>query len=167
MKPKLALLVSVVLTTFVVVILTGVISQVKEVAAPIKEVVQVEPTQANTAIPTETTTPTPQITPVSPEQAASIAAQILNRQDLFSVETITNSGIAIYKVTFSNGDLVYMGQDGQVLSVDIQSLPANVAANVIGGTSNSGGFSGQSSRHGSGSSGDYEGGGENENEGND
>jgi hypothetical protein len=158
MKPKLALLVSVTLTTLVVVILTGVINQVKETAIPVKEAIQVAPTEVNTPTPTEATTPTPQTTPVSPEQAASLAAQILNRQDLFSVETITSSGVAIYKVTFSNGDLVYMSQDGQVLSVNIQTLPANVAAYTSGGNTGANSTGSHEHRQESSNSGSNEGG---------
>jgi hypothetical protein len=136
MKPKLALVVSVALTSFVVVILTGVITQVKEAAAPVEETIQVDPTAGFTFTPTETLVPTAQKTPLSPEQAANMAAQILSRQDLFSVEKVTNSGLVTYKVAFSNGDIVYMGQDGQVLSIEIQTHPTNVAANIIDGNNN-------------------------------
>ncbi len=139
MKPKLALFVSIALTAFVVVILTGVINQVKETTTPVEKVVQVEPTTETTLTPTATLVPTPQLPSLTPEQAANMAAQIFNRQDLFSVETLTIAGVVTYKVTFSNGDIVNMGQDGQVLSVVIQPLPTNVAANINSGSQNNGG----------------------------
>ena len=56
---------------------------------------------------------------VTPEDAAQIAARYLNRTDLYSVESAQFNGIPAYLVTFSSGDMVYVGTDGQVLSVQI------------------------------------------------
>jgi hypothetical protein len=54
---------------------------------------------------------------VTPEEAAQIAARYLNRTDLYSVESAQYNGMPAYMVTFSSGDIVYVGTDGQVLFV--------------------------------------------------
>lgn len=58
---------------------------------------------------------------VSPQEAAQIAAKYMGRSDLYSVETSSSNGTTVYKVTFSSGDIVLVGLDGQVISV--QSAP--------------------------------------------
>ena len=58
---------------------------------------------------------------VSPQEAAQIAAKYMGRSDLYSVETTSSNGATVYKVTFSSGDIVLVGLDGQVISV--QSAP--------------------------------------------
>jgi hypothetical protein len=70
------------------------------------------------------TLPTPEApvtvaTGVSPEDAAQIAARYLNRTDLYSVESAQFNGVSAYLVTFSSGDMVYVGADGQILSVQL------------------------------------------------
>ena len=54
---------------------------------------------------------------VSPQNAAQIAASYLGRSDLYSVESAQYNGASAYLVTFTSGDLVYVGLDGQVLFV--------------------------------------------------
>ncbi len=54
---------------------------------------------------------------VTPEEASQIAARYLNRTDLYSVESTQYNGASAYLVTFSSGDIVYVGADGQVLFV--------------------------------------------------
>jgi len=61
---------------------------------------------------------------ISPEDAATIAAQYMGRSDLYSVESTSLYGNTVYKVVFSSGDIVYIGLDGQVIGV----APAQVAA---------------------------------------
>ena len=58
---------------------------------------------------------------VSPQQAAQIAAQYMGHSDLYSVETTSSNGATVYKVTFSSGNIVLVGLDGQVISA--QSAP--------------------------------------------
>ena len=118
MKPKSTLFISATLTVFVLVILAGVVTMVNtaktnEVAlatgstdAPVIET----PTQLD---PTAT-----QPVQVDPVQAASIAAQFLNRSDVYSVEGVTINGVNAYKVVFSSGDVVYVGLDGVVISTE-------------------------------------------------
>jgi len=60
-------------------------------------------------------------TQVSPQEAAQIAAKYMGQSDLYSVETTSSNGATVYKVTFSSGDIVLVGLDGQVISV--QSAP--------------------------------------------
>ena len=54
---------------------------------------------------------------VTPEEAAGLAAQVLGREDLYSVEVTDLEGENVYMVTFSSGDLVYVSLDGQILSL--------------------------------------------------
>jgi hypothetical protein len=62
-------------------------------------------------------TPAPTATALTPQQAAQIASSYLGRTDLYSAETTTFNGSSAYLVTFSSGDLVYIGMDGHVLWV--------------------------------------------------
>ena len=63
--------------------------------------------------------PAPTATTVTPEEASQIAARYLNRTDLYSVESAQYNGASAYMVTFSSGDIVYVGADGQILSVQL------------------------------------------------
>jgi hypothetical protein len=54
---------------------------------------------------------------ITPEQAADIAAKVLGRTDLFSAELSTYNNTPAYLITFVNSDIVYVGLDGQVLSI--------------------------------------------------
>jgi hypothetical protein len=113
MLPKKTLLISAALTAFVLVMLTGVASAFKQPSQPV--VVEAA------ALPTVTVPATEQATAIvslTPEEAASVAAQVLNEQDLYSVESASFNGALSYKVTFSSGQLVYVSLDGQILSID-------------------------------------------------
>lgn len=63
----------------------------------------------------------------TPDQAAALAAQVMNRTDLYSVETTQFNGASVYLVTFTSGDLVYVSPDGQILSIS-KIVPAVVSA---------------------------------------
>lgn len=52
---------------------------------------------------------------LTPQQAAEVAAVYMGRSDLYAVENMALSGQPVYLVTFSSGDQVYVGLDGQVL----------------------------------------------------
>ncbi len=55
---------------------------------------------------------------LTPEEAAALAAQVIGRTDLYSVETaLYNEVVSAYLVTFTSGDLVYVSLDGQILSI--------------------------------------------------
>ena len=77
------------------------------------------------------TAPAPAPTTVTPQEAAQIAARYLNRTDLYSVESSQYNGASAYLVTFSSGDIVYVGTDGQVLAV--QRAKGQIAMNGGGG----------------------------------
>ena len=72
-------------------------------------------------------------TSVTPEEAAQIAARYLNRTDLYSVESAQFNGASAYLVTFSSGDMVYVGIDGQVLSVQVAKGEIAMGGNGGGG----------------------------------
>lgn len=121
MKPKSALFISATLTVFVLVILGSVVStmnttpknDVAAVASATQEVLATEiPTQVDP-------TATAAAAPVSAEQAASIAAQYLNKTDVYSVESTLQNGVNVFKVVFSSGDVVYVGLDGIVISTEV------------------------------------------------
>lgn len=122
---KSTLFVSVVLTTFMLAVLFGVVSAYKnivastetaavEVQAPATTAVEMV-SQPVAVVPTQVV-PT-QAANVAPEAAASIASKVLGRTDLYSVELTQFEGKDAYLVTFSSGDLVYLSLDGQILSI--------------------------------------------------
>ena len=111
---KSTLFISGTLTAFLLAILYGVISSYQvsgEQASAATQAAVIE----NTAAAFEVSTPA---TFITPEQAAALAAQILGRTDLYSVASaLMADGLSAYKVTFSSGDVVYVGLDGSILSV--------------------------------------------------
>jgi hypothetical protein len=136
MKSKSALFVSAALTAFILVTVTSVVSVVKSKAIPVETVAQAEPTQL---VPTQLVTEEPQAVNVvattqpatiSAEMAATIAAQVLGKQDISGVTGELLNGVLVYKVTFSTGEIVYISLQGQVLSVtQAQTAPTyNVSA---------------------------------------
>ncbi len=118
------LFVSAALTAFVLAILAGVVMTLNNTAkaadvTPAPAIAEALPTDIpNTPTTEPTPAPTAAIlaTPVSPEAAAGIAAQFMNKQDVYSVESATLEGANVYKVVFSSGDIVYVGLDGKVIS---------------------------------------------------
>ncbi len=130
---KSTIFISAVLTTFALVMLYGVVSAYQSMsnvpsATPL-------PTAADTATatsePDPTQAPTATQTAVSPEQAAQIASQVVGNPNLLSAESSTVNGANAYKITFTNNDVVYVGLDGQVLSVQIAPAVVNVSAPVV------------------------------------
>ena len=119
---KSTLFISAVLTTFVLAMLAGVASAYQNVikeqeqkAAQVPQpLVQPIVNNAPTAIPAPLDAALVNITP---EEAADLAAQVMGRDDLFSVEITDLNGDTVYLVTFSSGDLVYISLDGQILSI--------------------------------------------------
>lgn len=115
MKPKSALFLSAGLTAFVLVMTGSLVSsfnatnlaQNTATTAP-TDVALVDLSSAQEV--TATTTG-----PVTPEQAAAIAAAYLKKTDVYSVEITSLQGMSVYKVVFSAGDEVYVGLDGAVI----------------------------------------------------
>jgi len=114
---KSTLFVSAVLTTFALVMLYGVVSSYQN-AKNVAEVAAVQPTATLVPEPTEIpATPTQSF--ILPEDAAKIAAQVVGHDNLLSAESSSFNGVDAYLITFTNKDVVYVGLDGQILSVQI------------------------------------------------
>jgi len=122
---KSTIFISAVLTTFALVMLYSLISAYRgnQNAA---EVAAVQP--AATLTPQATEAPTQAV--LSPEEAAQIAVQVVGHDNLLSAESSNVNGVDAYKITFTNKDVVYVGLDGQVLSVQIAPVFVNVAPPV-------------------------------------
>ena len=123
MIPKRTLFISAVLTAFALATLGGVAMAVKQ----------------SSSIPTPASTPPPTSAPVvaaatatattvalSPQDAAALASNVINDKQMYSVESSPINGVNAYKVVFSSGSVVFVGLDGQILSVT-QAPPAVVA----------------------------------------
>ncbi len=120
MNMKIALFLSTALTAFALAVLFGVVTHISS-AQPV--MADAAPTaQAATIsliVPTVTA-------PLSPDQAAALAAAAIKRQDVYSVETSTYQGLECYRVVFSSGAVVNIGLDQQVLAVStLQTVAAS------------------------------------------
>ena len=126
---KTTIFISSVLTTFALVTLYGVvsayrnISNVPKVSALSVDTATAEPTAAPTedapvAVPTQAA--------FTPVQAAQLAAQVVGNTDLLSAESSNLNGTNAYKITFTNNDVVYVGLNGQILSVQIAPVVNNI-----------------------------------------
>lgn len=154
---KSTLFISAAVTAFMLAVLFGVVSayqNITSVAAqptPFTEVAQVvdsAPVQVSTPIPL----PSQPAPAISSDQAADIASKVMGKTDLYSVELTQFEGIDAYLVTFSSGDLVYVGLDGQILS--ISKLPVTVVTVSNNGNGGNGGGGGGGEKRESG--GDHE-----------
>ena len=130
---KSTVFISSVLTTFALVILYGVVKAYQSNAIIQTADVPVQPAVA-TVVPTDVPTATP--TAVTPEEAAQLAAQVVGHDNLLSAETSNFNGVDAYLITFTNNDMVYIGLDGQVLSVQIAPVFVNVAPLVKNNNNN-------------------------------
>jgi len=124
---KSTLFLSAVLTTFVMAMLVGVASAYQGLTTNKTQDITARLAQAQAMSQVQTQ---PEIAPVAdvipaavqptnftPDQAAALAAQVLGRDDLYSVEVTDLNGESVYMVTFSSGDLVYISLDGQIRSI--------------------------------------------------
>ncbi len=111
---KSVTLISVAITSVVLVTLVGVVYAYQGLAAPDAAS---NPTGAPDPVsfPPMGASPT-NIPDVSPQDAASIAAKFSSRTDLYSVEVADFNGAQTYKVSFSSGDVIFVGLNGQVLA---------------------------------------------------
>ena len=128
---KSTLFISAALTTFMLVVLFGVVSAYQNIVKSNQELAaQPQPTAAVEMV--SVPAPTQAVT-ITPEAAAALASQVINRTDLFSAEVTQFNGADAYLVTFSSGDLVYVGMDGQILSI------SKIAVTVINQPKSNGG----------------------------
>ena len=118
---KGTLFLSAVLTTFMLALMVGAASAYQKV---VKNTVQaVKPAVQTVSEPLSA----PQAPAFSADQAAALAAQVMGRSDLYSVETTDLNGASVYLVTFSSGDLVYVSSEGQIVSIS-KIVPTVVSA---------------------------------------
>lgn len=128
---KSTLFLSAVLTAFVLAVLVGVVSAYRDaVTSSLVQQPAVADVQNVSVVPqAQAVIPTATAAMLTPEQAANLAAQVLGRTDLFSVEVADFGGTQSYLVTFSSGDLVYVSPAGQILSVS--KIVPTVVVNTV------------------------------------
>ena len=103
---KSTLFISAALTTFMLAILFGVASAYQNIVKSTQPMAEQPQPTAEVAM---ISAPMPtQVTSITPEEAATLASQVLNRTDLFSAEITQLDGVDVYLITFSSGDLVYV-----------------------------------------------------------
>ena len=127
---KSTIFISAVLSTFALVMIYGVVSAYRGASANVPEAA---------ALPTATSAPTATDVPaaavptqnvITPVQAAQLAAQVLGNHDLLSAESSSFNGVNAYLITFTNKDVVYVGLDGQILSVQVAPVVVNAVVPV-------------------------------------
>ncbi len=117
---KSTIFISALLTTFVLAIVAGVVSAYQGVIrATNTNVAQAVSAPTDLAVSSDPLNVDPTATAMilTPQDAAALAAQVMNDTNLYSVESDTLNGSNVYKVTFSSGQLVYVSLDGQIVSV--------------------------------------------------
>lgn len=127
---KSTVFISAVLTTFALVILYNVVSAYRENNKAIEMAAQSAASlaPAATLAPIATDLPSPtEVVAITPEQAAQLAAQVVGNSNLLSAESSTFDGVDAYKITFTNNDVIYIGLEGQILSVQVAPVVVNVA----------------------------------------
>ena len=158
---KSTLFISAALTTFMLAVMFGVVSAYQNIvksAQPLAaqaqptavEVVNAPVVSAAPIVPT-------QVTSITPDAAAKLASQVINRTDLFSAEIAQLNGVDAYLVTFSSGDLVYVSLNGQILSISklpVKTIIQKGSKRNSGDNQNNGAGGGG----GGGSGGEHEGG---------
>ena len=125
---KSTVFISAVLTTFALVILYNVVSAYRENNQAVETATQpaaATPEPIPTALPTTIDT-----VAISPEEAAQLAVQVVGNSNLLSAESSAFNGVEAYKITFTNNDVVYIGLEGQILSVQVAPVVLNVAVPV-------------------------------------
>jgi uncharacterized membrane protein YgcG len=125
MKLK-SLFLSAALTTFILVVIAGVIKTGANGFLPEGNSAQVAVAQAPQATdppqptdpPQATDTLQPTVSPfISSQEAIALASARLGSSDLYSIETTKLGGLDVYKVTFSSGNMVYVSPQGHILLV--------------------------------------------------
>lgn len=122
---KGTMFISAALTAFILAMLAGVVSAYKGMndLKPLSQPVpaKVQPVLLPASAPTQ-----PAV--VSPQDAAVVASNYLNRTDLFSAELADFNGAQTYKITFSSGDIVYVALSGQVLAAEPPPAPVVITS---------------------------------------
>jgi hypothetical protein len=123
---KSTIFISAVLTSFALVMLYNLASAYRnnQNASEVAAATLVQPTA--TLAPDPTTEPAPTQTFLSPQEAAQLATQVLGNTNLLSAESSSLNGVDAYKVLFTNNDVVYVGLDGQILSVQVAPMVVKV-----------------------------------------
>lgn len=142
---KSSIFISATLTTFALAILYSVVSAYRaNINAP-----EAATQPIATLAPEPTDTPTQTV--VTPEEAAQLAVQVIGHDDLLSAESANINGVDAYKITFKNNDIVYVGLDGQVLSVQVAPVVVKISSPVKKNKNNhndgGGGGGGESTNH--------------------
>src|SRR3990170_96851 len=141
---KSTIFISVALTTFMLAILFGVASAYQNTIASTAQSVAAALPQAGAVEMANLSAPTSALPAnITPQQAADLAAKVLGRTDLYSVENAQLEGADTYLVTFSSGDLVYVSLEGQILS--ISKLPVTIINQPVSNGGGGSDSSGQSS----------------------
>ena len=126
---KNTMFISAALTAFVLAMLAGVVSAYNGISGlklQSQPPVTTQPVALSVAV-------TPTASVVNVQDAETIASQYVKRTDLYSIELTDLKGVQAYKVTFSSGDIVYVGLDGQVLKATPPPAPITIYANGGGG----------------------------------
>ena len=123
---KSTVFISAVLTTFALVMLYKIAAAYNDS----KNIEQVAAEPTATLAPTTTELPVPTNLVLGPTEAAQLAAQVVGNTNLLSAESSTINGVDAYMITFTNNDVVYVGLDGQILSVQVAPVMVNVAPPV-------------------------------------
>lgn len=105
------------------------------------------PLPTDTALPSATATVTP-LGNITPQEAAIVASQYINRTDAYSVTMSSYGGLPSYLVMFSSGDQVYVTTKGFVQ--DTVAPTATPTAAVVWSAPASGGGAGNNNGGGGG-----------------
>lgn len=131
MSTKLILFLSTTLTAFVLATLYGVVTTIDTNPAPV-QAAAIQATDVPTDVPTqEFVQPVAtEQTPLTPDKAAWIASEAINRQDVYSVEyKTTDQGVEGFEVVFSSNDIVFISMNEMVYS--ISALPTQVVYTYV------------------------------------
>jgi hypothetical protein len=132
---KSTVFISAVLTTFALVMLYSLVSAYRGN----KNVAEAAAQPTATLIPEPTELPAPTETILTPEEAAQLATEVVGHDNLLSAESSNINGIDAYKITFTNNDIVYVGLDGQIVSVQVAPVVVNIAPPIKHKNKNNGG----------------------------
>lgn len=107
-------LISVAVTTVVLMTLAGVVYAYQVLITP-QTAMNTSVSPQTVAFPLIASAASTSNTDISPQDAAAVAVKFSNRTDLYSIEVADFNGSQTYKLTFSTGDVLYIGLDGQVV----------------------------------------------------
>jgi hypothetical protein len=130
---KSTIFISAVLTTFALVVLYRVAAAYNDSknATPAAAAPTSLPAPAATEPPAVADAPA--VVALGAVDAAQLAAKVVGNTNLLSSESSNYNGVNAYKITFTNNDVVYIGLDGQILSVQIAPAtpPPPAVVNVV------------------------------------